>query len=61
MMGFLEWVEHERKKKDKEKKHERPTSQASPVVGYENQQGQADRSPSEEPTQRVFFFPEPRV
>jgi hypothetical protein len=57
MMGFLEWVDHERKKKDKEKKLERSSSQPSPVVGYENQQGQVDRSPSEESTEGLPVFP----
>jgi len=60
MMSFLEWLDHERKKKDKEKKNERPTSQTSSVVGDENQQGQADRSHTQEPPERVFVFTEPR-
>lgn len=36
MMGLLEWVAHERKKKDKEKKHERSTSQASTDFRHED-------------------------
>ena len=38
MMGFLEWVEFDRKKKEKEKKYVRANSQSNQengVVGYE--------------------------
>ena len=38
MMGFMEWVEHDRKKKEKEKKNVRSTSQSNQengIVGHE--------------------------
>jgi len=61
MLGFLEWVAHERKKKDKEKKNERSTSQASPVDWNKDHQGEAARSHPQEPPEGVFIFTEPRV
>ena len=41
MMGFLEWVEFDRKKKEKEKKNVRTTSQSNQENGALNHQGQA--------------------
>ncbi len=59
MLGFLEWVDHERKKKEKELKRVRPNSQTGGEVGNQILQGEAPRAHSEVEYQRVSYFPEP--
>lgn len=60
MMGFLEWVEFNRKKKDKEKRNVGSISQ----TGSENRnvdiKGQADRFNQEIPEPIVYRFTEPK-
>lgn len=46
MMGFLEWVEYDRKKKEREKKDVRSNSQSNQEIGVLNHQGQATRNDS---------------
>lgn len=60
MMGFIEWVHHDRKKKEKEKKNERSNSQTGGEVGNQIHQGEAPRNNQEIELQRVSYFPEPR-
>ena len=60
MMGFLEWVEFNRKKKDREKKNERSNSQTGGEVGNQIHQGEASRPHQEIELERVSCFPEPR-
>ena len=61
MMGFIEWVHHERKRKEKEdKKNVRSNSQTGGEVGNQIHQGEDPRAPSEVEYQRVSYFPEPR-
>ena len=60
MMGFIEWVDHERKRKEKEeKKNVRSNSQTGGEVGNQILQGEAPRAHSEVEYQRVSYFPEP--
>lgn len=59
MLGFLEWVDHERKKKEKELKRVRSNSQAVGEIRSEILQGEAPRANSEVEYQRVSYFPEP--
>lgn len=60
MMGFLEWVEFNRKKKEKEEKNVGSVSQ----TGSENRnvdiKGKADRFNQEIPEPIVYRFSEPR-
>ena len=59
MMGFIEWVDHERKRKEREeKKNVRSNSQTSGEVGNQILQGEAPRTHSEVEYQRVSYFPE---
>ena len=59
MLGFLEWVEFNRKKQKKDKKNEPTTYQGNRESGNENHQGEADRSDQAIPSERVFVFREP--
>lgn len=60
MMGFLEWVEFNKKKKQKEEKNVGPISQ----TGSENRnvdiKGQANRFNQEIPEPVVYRFTEPQ-
>ncbi len=60
MMGFLEWVEFNRKKKQKEEKNVRSNSQTGGEVGSQIHQGEASRPNQEIELERVSYFPEPR-
>ena len=61
MMGFIEWVHHERKRKEKEeKKNVRSNSQTGREVGSQIHQGETSRSNQEIELERVSYFPEPR-
>jgi hypothetical protein len=60
MMGFLEWVEFNRKKKEKDKKNVGSNSQTGGEVGNQILQGEAPRAHSEVEYQRVSYFPEPQ-
>lgn len=60
MMGFLEWVEFNKKKKQKEEKNVRSISQSSQENGNVNHQGQAHRFNQEIPEPVVYRFTEPR-
>lgn len=59
MMGFIEWVEFDRKKKEKEKKNDQSTSQGGSEVGAIYHQGKADRNNQAVSQQVVHYFPEP--
>lgn len=60
MMGFIEWVDHERKRKEKEeKKNVRSNSQTGREVGSQIHQGETPRSNQEIEPERVSYFPEP--
>jgi len=60
MLGFLEWVEFNRKKKEKEEKNVRSVSQSGQESGAINHKGQADRLDQEIPEPIVYRFSEPR-
>ena len=60
MMGFIEWVEFNNKKKTKEKKHERPNGESGQENGAINHQRQADRANQEVESAVVHIFPEPQ-
>jgi hypothetical protein len=60
MMGFLEWVEFNRKKKGKEEKNVRSISQSSQENGNVDHKGQANRFDQEIPEPIVYRFTEPR-
>ncbi len=60
MMGFIEWVHHERKRKEKEeKKNVRSNSQTGGEVGSQIHQGETPRSNQEIELERVSYFSEP--
>ena len=60
MMGFIEWVHHERKRKEKEeKKNVRSNSQTGGEVGSQIHQGETSRPNQEIEPERVSYFPEP--
>ena len=59
MMGFIEWVDHERKRKEKVEKNVRSNSQAVGEIRSQILQGEAPRADSEVESQRVSYFPEP--
>jgi hypothetical protein len=59
MMGFIEWVNHEKKRKEKVKKNVRSNSQAVGEIRNQILQGEAPRTHSEVESQRVSYFPEP--
>lgn len=56
MMGFLEWVEYDRKKKEREKKNVRTNSQPNQESGTINHQGQATGNDSRIYTTVVHDF-----
>ncbi len=58
MMGFLEWVEFKRKKKQKEEKNVGSISQSSKENGNVDYKGQADRFNQEIPEPIVYRFTE---
>jgi len=60
MMGFLEWVEFNKKKKEKEEKNVGSISQAGSKNGNVDHKGQADRFNQEIPEPIVYRFSEPR-
>jgi len=61
MMGFIEWVHHERKRKEKEeKKNVRSNSQTGGEVGNQILQGETPRLNQEVELERVSYFSEPR-
>jgi hypothetical protein len=60
MMGFLEWVEFNRKKKHKEEKNVRSNSQTGGEVGSQIHQGEASRPNQEIELERISYFPEPK-
>ena len=60
MMGFLEWVEFNKKKKEKEEKNVRSISQSSKEDGNVDHKGQADRFNQEISEPIVYRFTEPR-
>ena len=59
MMGFIEWVDHEKKRKEKVEKNVRSNSQAVGEIRSQILQGEAPRTHSEVEPQRVSYFPEP--
>jgi hypothetical protein len=60
MMGFIEWVHHERKRKEKEEKNVRSNSQTGGEVGSQIHQGETSRPNQEIELERVSYFPEPK-
>ena len=61
MMGFIEWVHHEKKRKEKEeKKNVRSNSQTGGEVGSQIHQGEASRPNQEIELERISYFPEPK-
>ena len=60
MLGFIEWVDHEKKKKEKELKRVRSNSQTGGEVGSQIHQGEASRPNQEIELERVSYFPESR-
>ena len=61
MMGFIEWVHHERKRKEKEeKKNVRSNSQTGGEVGNQILQGETPRLNQEIELERISYFPQPK-
>ena len=60
MMGFLEWVEFNRKKKEKEEKSVRTNNQSGQENRSSNLQGQVDRYDQEIPSTIIHYFAEPK-
>ena len=60
MMGFLEWVEFKRKKKEKEEKSVRTNNQSDQEIRSSNLQGQVDRFDQEIPSTILHYFAEPK-
>jgi hypothetical protein len=61
MMGFIEWVHHERKRKEKEeKKNVRSNSKTGGEVGNQILQGESPRLNQEIELERISYFPEPK-
>ena len=60
MMGFLEWVEFNRKKKEKEEKSVRTNNQSGQENRSSNLQGQVDRFDQEIPSTILHYFAEPK-
>ena len=58
MMGFLEWVEFNRKKKEKEEKSVRTNNQSGQENRSSNLQGQVDRYDQEIPSTILHYFAE---
>lgn len=59
MMGFLEWVEFNRKKREREKKNVGSVSQSGEENGSINHKGQADGFNQEIPEPIIYTFTEP--
>ena len=59
MLSFKEWVEFNRRKKNKESGNEPAVSQSHREGGNKNQQGEADRGNQAVAPERVFVFREP--
>lgn len=59
MLGFIEWVEIDRKKKEKARKNERSNSQASEPNGHVHQQGKTVGDDPQKPSETVHLFPIP--
>jgi hypothetical protein len=59
MLGFLEWVEFNRKKKEKEENNVGSISQSSKEDGIVDHKRQADRFNQEIPEPIVYCFTEP--
>ena len=60
MMGFLEWVEFNRKRKQKEEKNVGSISQAGSKNGNVDIKREADRFDQEIPEPIVYRFSDPR-
>ena len=60
MMSFIEWVEFNKKKKQKEDKNVRSISQSGQENGIVDHKGQADRFNQEIPEPIVYRFTEPK-
>ena len=60
MMSFIEWIEFDRKKKEKELKGVGSNSQAGGKVGGQILQGETPRLNQEVELERVSYFSEPR-
>jgi hypothetical protein len=60
MMGFLEWVEFNKKKKQKEEKNVGSISKTSQENGNVDLKRQADRFDQEIPEPIVYRFTEPQ-
>ena len=62
MMGFIEWVDHERKRKEKEeKKNVRSNSQTGGAVGRQIHPGETPRCNHEIELENVSYFPAPEL
>lgn len=60
MMGFIEWVEFNRKKKEKDKKNVGYISQAGTEIRSIDHQRQTNRFDQEIPEPIVYRFTEPK-
>ena len=60
MMSFIEWIEFDRKKKEREEKNVRSISQSGQENGNVDHKGQANRFDQEIPEPIVYRFTEPR-
>lgn len=60
MMSFIEWIEFDRKKKEKEGKNVRSISQSGQENGNVDHKRQANRFDQEIPEPIVYRFTEPR-
>ena len=56
LMWFSEWVEYDRKKKEKEKKNVRPASQSNQENGIVHHQGQTAGTDTKEYSTVVYDF-----
>lgn len=56
MLGFLEWVEHDRKKKEKEKKNVRSASQSNQENGIVGHEGKTAGNDTKEYSTVVYDF-----
>lgn len=59
MLGFLEWVAHNRRKQKKGQKNEPTTYQGNGESRDQDLKGKADRGDQKIPPERVFVFREP--
>ena len=60
MMGFIEWVEFNRKRKTKEQKNEQPTHQGNAEIGNVYQQRKTAGIDPSIQSAIVHHFPEPQ-